>query len=1715
MAVLSIGQVWAADVTGTIYFNNTSSGTAINGASVTGDDSQGNEWTVTTVGTTSFTASSTYYQVGSGNKPATSITFTTTLSSSQTIKAFSAKFGGFNSTAGTVTLKVGDTSVGSGSLSGTSDVTVDATNTTTSGTVLTVSVTGIAKGVKAYYISYTYDDGGDADPVLQSIAVSGTPSTKTYEEGNVFDVTGLVVTGTYDKGEDQTITEGVTWEARTSSTSDDAVDLSAYALTQGQTALQVRATVSSISSAWTDVTGLIVNEHVVTPGKYEDIVLGNALWGTSYTSTNTSTTANALNVNGSTHDIHISLTNGSSTSMYITDSQTRAYTGYTLTFTVPTGYNITKITFTKATKWGLSASGLNSDADEWTGEANSVSFSFTARTDMTSVNVTYAAASACTLPSITTQPVGATYDQDDAATALSVVAEACDAISGSLSYQWYSNTSLSNEGGSVITGETDASFTPATDEAGDFYYYCVVNQGEASVVSDAVKVSVEGPEVGVGFEQELSAYTDWTFTNILSQQTGTITAHTKTYYGATDAKASASMVTAAKIAGPDALSFYVSKKTDNTTASTWTVKVSANGTDWSDAITTKDAKEMSKGNWDEVTADLSAYTNVYVGIFYEGSTAVRTIDDVILTTRALESYVVTFNDTPDHGLVSIENGGVEITTGASVIEGDVLDVILAADEGYLGTVAVTKTTGGDDVTDVVYDAATGKLTMPAYAITVTATFAIGVETPVFDPASGSFTSAQLVTISTTTTGATIYYTMTTDGSTPADPTSASTPYDENEGITLDARGTYKIKAIAYKDENKSNVTSAEYTLNLPFASVSDLFTYLEDNSLTSLNDVTVKGYVSHVKSLDPTKFTTAQYYISDNGQREDELYIHNGKYLSGADFTDVDQLAVGDKVTIRGDYLLYNGTTHEINAGNQITERVVKGAVTGVAISGTANKTTYSANETFETDGLVVTATYANEFSCVVTDGITWGNDLTDNKVTASTTVHVTATVGGQTSSAYDVAVTVASKTLVSITATTASYTIYTGEDLPKPTIMATFSEGDPEDVSVSATYDSENVFNTATIDDPDPQTITVSYTFGGVTETTTYTVSVKDYANADDNPYTVTEALYIITNAIRNVESAKEIVVTGTVSEEKISNTNGRYKISDGTNELLVYNGKGFNNTNFTAANYPKVSDAVVVKGKVINYGTTTPEFVSGKSYLLSQIRPATIAITDVTGFEVGDDDLAEDDLTIETASTGDITFTSGNVSVVTIVEGKLHAVAAGTATITANLAATENEGAINYTAASTTFSVTVIAETTKYAIAFDGNGANGGTAPAAIADKAEGAEVTLPANTWTKSGSTFAGWKVINNTTSAEITITEGKFTMPASAVTIQAQWAEISVWATTYTSNVKLSGATESTVVIGGNEFEAMKAGTSSAAGDIDVAVPAHATTLHFHASGWQGREVTLNLTAPAGITITPASVNLTADDGASGSGTTYTLANDPSTTAYFAVTLSGNTDDAFTLNIANTGSKKQFVLFGVNQEGGDFGSYQRSSLTPGNYATICLPNGGTISGAELFDLEYFDGDKTLYLLAVNGNAMVAGRPYIFLPSGEEIAVSYTDNKDKAAGSFHGLVGSYVEKKITENDDNYILYNNQYYLVNSQARVGVNRAYIHMPDVPTTPSTSTPGAAPRRRVAMTVNGENAATGFENIESGDAPMKVMIDGTLYILRGEKVYDATGRLVK
>ena len=207
VAILATATSWAA-TTGTIKFGTND--VKIDKASVTATDDQGNSWEITTDGTTSFTQQPTYSQVGSSSKPATSITFTTTLPKGVKVTSLSAKFGGFNGTAGTIKLSVGSTEVGTGNLSATKDVTVTSTSGA-SGTQLTVTVTNIAKGVKCYNITYTYEDSAEPEKAVKSLAITGEPTNKEYYVGGKFNPAGLVVTATYEDESTAPVTPYVTW----------------------------------------------------------------------------------------------------------------------------------------------------------------------------------------------------------------------------------------------------------------------------------------------------------------------------------------------------------------------------------------------------------------------------------------------------------------------------------------------------------------------------------------------------------------------------------------------------------------------------------------------------------------------------------------------------------------------------------------------------------------------------------------------------------------------------------------------------------------------------------------------------------------------------------------------------------------------------------------------------------------------------------------------------------------------------------------------------------------------------------------------------------------------------------------------------------------------------------------------------------------------------------------------------------------------------------------------------------------------------------------------------------------------------------------------------------------------------------------------------------------------------------------------------------------
>lgn len=122
-------------------------------------------------------------------------------------------------------------------------------------------------------------------------------------------------------------------------------------------------------------------------------------------------------------------------------------------------------------------------------------------------------------PTITASSLsGATYYQGDASTNLSVTASPVVA-GATLTYQWYSNTSASTSGGTIVDGATSATFAPPTDAdaVGTTYYYCVVSEAgcnsATSSASGAIEVVAGGcTDVAAPTELTCSAQTKNTLT---------------------------------------------------------------------------------------------------------------------------------------------------------------------------------------------------------------------------------------------------------------------------------------------------------------------------------------------------------------------------------------------------------------------------------------------------------------------------------------------------------------------------------------------------------------------------------------------------------------------------------------------------------------------------------------------------------------------------------------------------------------------------------------------------------------------------------------------------------------------------------------------------------------------------------------------------------------------------------------------------------------------------------------------------------------------------------------------------------------------------------------------------------------------------------------------------------------------------------------------------
>ena len=94
-------------------------------------------------------------------------------------------------------------------------------------------------------------------------------------------------------------------------------------------------------------------------------------------------------------------------------------------------------------------------------------------------------------PLISTHPTSSSVCLNGVATPLTVIV---NTVSGTPTYQWYSNSSNSIIGGTPIASATSATFVPPTALTGTIYYYCIISLssgGCSSLTSNIASVKVE------------------------------------------------------------------------------------------------------------------------------------------------------------------------------------------------------------------------------------------------------------------------------------------------------------------------------------------------------------------------------------------------------------------------------------------------------------------------------------------------------------------------------------------------------------------------------------------------------------------------------------------------------------------------------------------------------------------------------------------------------------------------------------------------------------------------------------------------------------------------------------------------------------------------------------------------------------------------------------------------------------------------------------------------------------------------------------------------------------------------------------------------------------------------------------------------------------------------------------------------------------------------
>ena len=441
------------------------------------------------------------------------------------------------------------------------------------------------------------------------------------------------------------------------------------------------------------------------------------------------------------------------------------------------------------------------------------------------------------------------------------------------------------------------------------------------------------------------------------------------------------------------------------------------------------------------------------------------------------------------------------------------------------------------------------------------------------------------------------------------------------------------------------------------------------------------------------------------------------------------------------------------------------------------------------------------------------------------------------------------------------------------------------------------------------------------------------------------------------------------------------------------------------------------------------------------------------------------------------------------------------------------------------------------KYTVTYNAGGATG-TVPVDNAEYSEGAQVYLKSATGlTYEGYEYKGWKV-TDANGTEIPVSSNKFNMPASNVTVTAQWEEIVVTpredfsAGLWVLVTDVSELADEDYII-------------VAAADLNVAMKSYETgnyCTHMAITKSGKNNSFLTWTEEIGVfQLAEENGNYTFQDVntkqylyAAGTGKNNYLKAageipvDETAKQYIwtitieegITTVKATSDNRNTLKYNKTSGQERFSCYASGQE--DIVLYKYTTdfytrdVAKNQYGTICLDKGGVpVSGATFYEVAW-KNTQTNRVFVDEVVRLKAGVPYVFLPNATQIKIALDGTTAGTASEVNGLQGTFDEIQdgpagtagnILEGK--HVLYNNAIQKCGGNCQLPAYRAYFLVDKITTTEPAQVPG---RRRVALDYQGENQATGLDNIGApeNDA-VKVLMNGQMIIIRNGEKFNAQG----